>query len=93
VSKIRGQGPIATVLVFMGNFFGQLTDAIGSGGEAGTPDFIDDPVDFRIAVAASGAEILGLLMIVVGIVLHVVATARRKDVDRKYPVAPRDRYR
>jgi len=84
---------IATVLVFMGNFFGQLTDAMGSVGETGTSDFIDEPVDFRIAVAASGAEILGLLMIIIGTVLHVVATARRKDVDRKYPVTPRGRYR
>jgi Inner membrane component of T3SS, cytoplasmic domain len=34
------------------------------------------------------ATFLGALMIVVGIVLHVVATARRRSVDQRYPMPP-----
>jgi hypothetical protein len=34
------------------------------------------------------ATFLGVLMIVIGIVLHVAATARRKQVDQRYPMPP-----
>lgn len=43
---------------------------------------------FPLLEIGYAATLLGVLMIVIGIVLHVVATARRRSVDQRYPMPP-----
>jgi uncharacterized membrane protein len=43
---------------------------------------------FPLLEIGYAAAFLGMLMIVIGIVLHVVATARRRSVDQRYPMPP-----
>jgi FHA domain len=64
-------------------------DAVGSG----TISPSTDPFGSDIGGVPSGLigwamAALGMLLVIVGIVLHVVATSRRRRVDREYPLAP-----
>lgn len=43
---------------------------------------------FGAAFAAAGVSTFGLLLTIVGIVLHVVATARRRRVNDNFPIRP-----
>jgi uncharacterized membrane protein len=70
-------------------FIGQVTDAVESG-DVGPPE---DPFGRDIGGIPSGLlgwaiAAIGMLLIVVGIVLHIVATSRRRRVDRELPVPP-----
>jgi hypothetical protein len=79
-------GIATAVLVFMG-IFRDFGDAFAS---ADPSALSSDPFGaevggvpvFLIAVAV---EVVGVFLVVIGIVLHVVATARRRDVDRRLP--------
>ena len=77
---------IATMLVVFGEVFGSINDAFRSAGAVapGSP-FGREVGGVPVVLIGGAAEVLGLLMIIIGIVLHVVATARRKDVDRRLP--------
>jgi hypothetical protein len=44
--------------------------------------------DIESVLLGFGVGVLGNLLLIVGIVLHVVATARRRRVDRELPVPP-----
>jgi hypothetical protein len=74
---------IVTMLVVFGDLFSGIDDFPGPG--APENPFGRELGGVPIVLIGGGAEILGLLMIVIGIVLHVVATARRRDVDRRLP--------
>jgi hypothetical protein len=77
---------IVTMLVVFGELFGGINDAFRSP-EAGVPEspFGRELGGVPVVLIGGGAEVLGLLMIIIGVVLHVVATARRRDVDRRLP--------
>ena len=86
---------IGTALVVVSGFFSELSDAINSQTVTPPPG---SPFDAELGgvpviVVAAGLEFAGVLMIVIGIVLHVTATARRRDADRRYPVHPPARHR
>jgi hypothetical protein len=70
-------------------FIGQVTDAVESG-DVGPPE---DPFGRDIGGIPSGLlgwaiAAIGALLLVVGIVLHIVATSRRRRVDRELSVPP-----
>ena len=71
----------------VGGSFSFLSDAFNSGGAVQPPtDFFGKEVGgVPLIVVAAALNSFGILLIVIGIVLHVVATARRKDVDRRLP--------
>jgi hypothetical protein len=72
------------------NFIKQVSDAVQSGNpsQPTTGPFGREigGIPFGLAGWALGA--LGVLMLIVGIVLHVVATSRRRRVDRAFPMPP-----
>jgi hypothetical protein len=78
---------MAAAFSVVGGSFSFLSDALGSNGEVQPPtDFFGKDVGgVPLIVVAGALNTFGVLMIVIGIVLHVVATARRKDVDRRLP--------
>ena len=70
-------------------FLKQAGSAVQSG-DAGPPT---SPFGPKIAGIPSGLlgwalAALGMLLLVVGIVLHIVATSRRRRVDRELPAPP-----
>jgi FHA domain len=70
-------------------FIGDVSDAVESG-NVGPPD---DPFGQDIGGVPSGLlgwaiAAIGALLVVVGIVLHIVATSRRRRVDRELAVPP-----
>jgi hypothetical protein len=70
--------------------FIKQTGDIGNGGDVGglpTP-FGRDVAGIPSGLLGWALAALGVLLLVVGIVLHVVATSRRKRVDRDLPVPP-----
>jgi uncharacterized membrane protein YidH (DUF202 family) len=78
---------IAIALVVVGGLFSDIGEAFRSSGASGPPE---DPFGVEIAgvpliIVAAAIEIAGIVMIITGIVLHVTATARRKDIDRRLP--------
>lgn len=86
---------IGMALFVVSGFFSDLGDAIGSEQITDPPQspFGEEVGGVPLMVIAAGLEVAGVLMIVIGIVLHVTATARRRDVDRRYPVHPPVRHR
>jgi hypothetical protein len=72
-------------------------DAVGNANAATDPATLN-PFGSEIAgvpfgMVGWGMAVLGVLLLILGIVLHVVATSRRKRVDREYRVAPPPGYR
>jgi Inner membrane component of T3SS, cytoplasmic domain len=64
---------------------------VGSAGETGgsvTSPFGPDIGGVPSGLLGWALAALGMLLLVVGIVLHIVATSRRKRVDRELPVLP-----
>lgn len=70
-------------------FLGQTADAVDSG-DVGSPrnPFGQDIAGIPSGLLGWALAAVGALMLIVGIVLHVVATSRRKRVDREYSVQP-----
>ena len=54
----------------------------------GTHTFGPDIGGLPSALFGWALAALGMLLLVVGIVLHIVATSRRRRVDRELPVPP-----
>jgi len=83
---VVGFGVFAAGIV---GFLGQASDAVNSGDleSPGSP-FGQDIAGIPSGLLGWGLAAGGTLMLVVGIVLHVVATSRRKRVDREYSVQP-----
>jgi hypothetical protein len=71
------------------SFINQVAQRLESG-DVRPPDDILGPDIGGIPSALLGYALaaLGLLLLIVGIVLHIVATSRRKWVDRELPVPP-----
>jgi hypothetical protein len=64
-------------------------DAVGSGSiNPSTNPFGSDIGGVPSGLIGWAMAALGMLLVIVGIVLHVVATSRRRRVDREYPLAP-----
>jgi hypothetical protein len=77
-----------SVIQFMNWIFEMLKNPPGPGEDVSLPQDIMTPVVFLgWAMAAVGS-----ILIVIGIVLHVVATSRRKRVDREHPLPPPPRF-
>jgi hypothetical protein len=89
VMFVLGAGTYAwAILDFIGGF-----DDIGEETDPGTvelfgPDVGGVPVGL-IGFAVAG---IGSMLLIVGIVLHVIATAKRRRADRDFPVFPRPPY-
>ncbi len=71
------------------SFFGLIVEFWGSS----TPPTPDDLRGFLVAALGSVINAVGGLLIIIGIVLHIVATSRRKRVDRQLPPPPPPQYR
>jgi hypothetical protein len=86
---------LGTGFLVVGGSLSFLNGALGSNGEVEPPtDFFGKDVGgVPLVVVAAALNAFGILLIVIGIVLHVVATARRKDVDRRLPDPRIPRYR
>jgi hypothetical protein len=69
------------------NFLKQIASDVGSNSTAPPSDPFGRPI-FGIPSGLLGWAIaaIGGLMLVIGIVLHIVATSRRKRVERDYPM-------
>lgn len=70
-------------------FIDSVSDSIGSG----NPPAPDDPFGAEIYGMPAGligwaVALIGVLLLIIGIVLHVVATSRRKRVEREWPLHP-----
>lgn len=75
-------------IAYFSAIYGSVSEAFASAGSAGPPE-LELPRSGGAAVAvAIVLTSLGQLMVVVGIVLHVVASARARRVDRELPVPP-----
>ena len=70
------------------NFLKQISSDFGSNSPAPPTDPFGRPI-FGIPSGLLGWAIAaaGSLMLIIGIVLHIVATSRRKQVERRYPMA------
>ena len=68
-------------------FIKQAGSAVGTGGPVTSP-FGPDIGGLPSALFGWALAALGMLLLVVGIVLHIVATSRRRRVDRELPVPP-----
>jgi hypothetical protein len=69
-------------------FIGQAAD-FGSGDSSAPVDpFGRDIAGLPSGLIGWAMAALGVLLLIVGLVLHVVATSRRRRVDREYPLAP-----
>ena len=66
-------------------FIKQAGSAVETGGGVTSP-FGPDIVGVPLGLLGWALGALGLLLLVVGIVLHIVATSRRRRVDRELPV-------
>ncbi|MBA3528171.1 MAG: hypothetical protein H0T91_02440 [Propionibacteriaceae bacterium] len=71
-------------------FLSEIFDAMGSG-STDVPDF--DALGRQVAgvpvfALGWGTAAVGMLLLVVGVVLHVIATSRRKRVDREFVLPP-----
>jgi hypothetical protein len=69
------------------NFLKQISSDFGSNSTAPPTDPFGRPI-FGIPSGLLGWAIaaVGSLMLIIGIVLHIVATSRRKQVDRRFPL-------
>jgi uncharacterized membrane protein len=46
---------------------------------------VSAPPDASVILVAVGIEVIGAALVTLGVVLSVVANARRRDVDRRLP--------
>lgn len=77
-----------SLIQFMNHIFEMLRESPTSVNTPLLPENVMTPVIF----VGWALLILGNILVVVGIVLHIVATSRRKKVDRDLPVPPRQAY-
>lgn len=68
-------------------YFGQLLDFSSASGMPTKDDFSG----FLVFALGGLVNLIGVLLIIAGIVLHIVATARRRRVDRELPPPQRTR--
>jgi uncharacterized membrane protein len=80
---IAGTGVAALA---MGDFLDYVNQAWGSSTAPATSPFSDTTLGLPTVLIGSLADTAGLFLIITGIVLHVVATARARAVDRDYPM-------
>ena len=84
---------IGWALVILGGSFSILIDAMTSGGsfdESRLRDWFGPPIlGVPSFIWAAGLSTAGMVLLIVGIVLHVTATARRRRVDRELPLIRR----
>jgi uncharacterized membrane protein len=85
---IAGTGVAVVSAAGMLNNFGHIFDNASL--ESGPPSFESllggKVLGVPVMLAGSVLDAAGLFLIIAGIVLHVVATARARDVDRQYPM-------
>jgi hypothetical protein len=74
---------VAGLIIAVGSFY-QLMDGIPNLGSGGAP------APFRSYLTGLVIAGAGQILLIIGVVLHVVATSRRKRVDREFPL-PRPR--
>jgi pSer/pThr/pTyr-binding forkhead associated (FHA) protein len=72
------------------NFIKSISDSIQNGASAPPPTspFGREVGGVPIGLVGWALAAVGMLMLIVGIVLHVVATSRRKQAYREFPVLP-----
>jgi hypothetical protein len=72
------------------SFIKQVSNAIQNGGQAPptASPFGREVGGVPIGLAGWALGAVGALLLIVGIVLHIVATSRRKRVDRDFPLRP-----
>jgi hypothetical protein len=72
------------------SFIKGVTDAIQTGGEPspGISPFGREIGGVPFGLAGWALAVLGMIVLVVGIVLHIVATSRRRRAYREFPVLP-----
>jgi hypothetical protein len=72
------------------SFIKAIVDAIQTGGEPppGTSPFGREIGGVPFGLAGWALAALGMILLVVGIVLHIVATSRRRRAYREFPVLP-----
>ncbi|GAB2651665.1 hypothetical protein GCM10009743_29780 [Kribbella swartbergensis] len=91
-TKTKARGLIWTgVVVFLAGlaiaavgwytYFGQIMDLASASGMPTQDDFSG----FLVFALGALVNLVGVLLIIAGIVLHIVATARRRRVDRELP--------
>ena len=69
------------------NFIRQISNNIQSGSTAPpSSSFGRDIGGIPAGLLGAGLAAIGMLLLVIGIVLHIVATARRRRIDRDLPV-------
>lgn len=77
-------------LVTIGGSFSILTDAMSSGGSVDEPifrNYFGPPIlGVPSVVWAAGLSVAGTVLLIVGVILHITATARRRRVDRELPL-------
>jgi cytochrome b subunit of formate dehydrogenase len=72
------------------SFIKGISDAIQNGGEPAptTSPFGREIAGVPFGLVGWALAALGMILLVVGIVLHIVATSRRKRAYRDFPVPP-----
>ncbi len=72
------------------SFIKSISDSIQNGGSAPptTSPLGREVGGVPIGMAGWALAAVGMLLLIVGIVLHVVATSRRKQAYREFPVLP-----
>ena len=72
------------------SFIKGISDAFQNGGEPppGTSPFGREIGGVPFGLAGWALAVLGMILLVVGIVLHIVATSRRRRAYREFPVLP-----
>ncbi len=72
------------------SFIKEISDSIQSGGPVSPPTspFGRDVGGVPIGLAGWALGALGMILLIVGIVLHVVATSRRRRAYRDFPMLP-----
>jgi hypothetical protein len=72
------------------SFIKGITDSIQNGGQVSptTSPFGREVGGIPIGLAGWALAALGMMLLVVGIVLHVVATSRRRRAYRDFPMSP-----
>lgn len=89
VAFLVGFGAFAYgVLMFMAEVGSLDLDAMQASGPEGLAPFGPPVLGMPLGLLGWALAALGTVLMVVGAVLHVVATARRRRVDREHPVPP-----
>lgn len=72
------------------SFLKEVSNAIQNGDQASptTSPFGREVGGVPIGLIGWALGALGMMLLIVGIVLHIVATSRRRHVDREFPISP-----